>query len=103
MTVVTADDVRVLARAAAGDAVLAVVGDDVRVVPDADGAAVPVAPDQIVYTKARLIQEYGDELTDLDAEVLAAGLTAQLRTTATAQAPAAAPWSEHLPGPPSAT
>jgi hypothetical protein len=82
MTVVTADDVRVLARAAAADAVLAVVGDDVRVVPDADGEAVPLAPEQIVYTKARLIDEYGDELTDFDAEVLAAGLTAQLNTTA---------------------
>jgi hypothetical protein len=78
MTVVTADDVRVLARAADAGAVLAVVDDDVRVVPDGDGEPVVLAPDQVLYTKTRLIQEYGDELTDVDAEVLAAGLTARL-------------------------
>jgi hypothetical protein len=78
MTVVTADDVHVLARAADAGAVLAVVDGDVRVVPDGDGEPVALTPDQILYTKARLIQEYGDEVTDVDAEVLAAGLTARL-------------------------
>jgi hypothetical protein len=76
--VVTADDVRVLARAADAGAVLAVVDGDVRVVPDGAEEPVEVAPDQVLYTKAQLIQEYGDEVTDLDADVLAAGLTARL-------------------------
>jgi hypothetical protein len=80
MTAVTADDVRVLARAAAPDAVLALAGGTVLVVPDADDETVTVTPDQIIYTKAQLIAEYGDELTDVDAEVLAAGLTARARS-----------------------
>jgi|SRR5437762_9016277 len=71
MTTVTADDIRVLARAPEADAALAQVGDDIQVVSDAGQPGV-------VYTKARLVEEYGDEVTDVDAEVLAAGLTAQL-------------------------
>ena len=31
-----------------------------------------------MYTKARLVEEYGEEITDVDAEVLAAGLSASL-------------------------
>ncbi len=74
MRTVTADDIRVLARSAAADAVLARVGDDIRVLPDDDGSPDGVAADEILYTKARLVAEYGDEITDVEAEVLAAGL-----------------------------
>jgi hypothetical protein len=70
---ITADDVRVLAQTTEGDPALVVVGDDVRVVPDAQAA-----DGHLVYTKAELIAEYGEEITDVQAEVLAAGLTAQL-------------------------
>ena len=72
MTTVTADDIRVLAQSAEGDAVLARVGDDIQVVPDPGGHA------EVLYTKQRLVEEYGDEITDVDAEVLAAGLTAEI-------------------------
>jgi hypothetical protein len=71
MTTVTADDIRILARAPEAGAALARVGDDIQVVPDDNGPGV-------VYTKARLVEEYGEEITDVDAEVLAAGLTARL-------------------------
>jgi hypothetical protein len=76
MTAITADDIRVLARSATADAALARVGDDIRVVPDGPGDEVSSA--QIVYTKAQLIEDYGAELSDVEAEVLAAGLTAEL-------------------------
>ncbi len=71
MTTVTADDVRVLAKASDDNAALVRIGDRIEVVPD-DGQT------DVVYTKARLVADYGEEITDVDAEVLAAGLTAQL-------------------------
>ena len=70
---ITADDVRVLAQTNDGDPALVVAGDGVRVVPDAQAA-----DGHLVYTKAELVAEYGEEITDVQAEVLAAGLTAQL-------------------------
>ncbi|HET8658677.1 MAG TPA: hypothetical protein VFM55_06730 [Micromonosporaceae bacterium] len=69
----TADDIRVLARADEADAVLAVLDDDVRLCIGDEAAQA-----QVVYTKDDLIAEYGDEITDVQAETLAAGLTAQL-------------------------
>ena len=36
------------------------------------------ADGRIIYTKADLVSGYGEEITDVEAEVLAAGLTAQL-------------------------
>jgi hypothetical protein len=74
MTTITADDIRVLARSEHADAVLAVVDGEMAVVP-----ALETDDDKIVYTRQSLLAEYGDEITDVDAEVLAAGLTA--RTT----------------------
>ena len=71
MTTVTADDIRVLARAPEAGAALARIGDDIQVEPDAGQRGV-------VYTKTRLVDEYCEEITDVDAEVLAAGLTASL-------------------------
>jgi len=70
---ITADDIRVLAQTIADDPALVVAGDEVLVVPDAQ-----VADGHLVYTKAELVAEYGEEITDVQAEVLAAGLTAQL-------------------------
>jgi hypothetical protein len=73
MAVVTADDLRVLAQSTDPEAVLALVGGELRVVP---GFEVP--GDQIVLTKIQLVEELGEDITDVDAEVLAAGLTARL-------------------------
>jgi len=73
MTTITADDIRVLAKSAGTRAALARVGDKIRVVSDG-------STDQVVYTKAQLIQDYGEELSDVEAEVLAAGLSAELDT-----------------------
>jgi hypothetical protein len=72
MTTITADDIRVLARSDAENAALVRVGDEVQVT----GGGAP--PEEIVYTKAQLIEDYGAELSDVEVEVLAAGLTAEL-------------------------
>jgi hypothetical protein len=72
LTTITADDIRVLAQSRDQDPALVVAEDGVRVVPDAQAA-----DGHLVYTKADLVAEYGEEITDVQAEVLAAGLTAQ--------------------------
>ncbi|WP_432967276.1 hypothetical protein [Dactylosporangium sp. CA-233914] len=73
MTTISADDIRALAQCTDADPALAVAGPDVRLVPQA-----AAADGHIVYTKADLVREYGEEITDVQAEVLAAGLTSQL-------------------------
>jgi hypothetical protein len=73
MTTISADDIRVLAQSTEEDPALALVEGDVRVVPNAQEA-----DGHLVYTKRELVAEYGEEITDVQAEVLAAGLTAQL-------------------------
>jgi hypothetical protein len=73
MTTVTADDIRVLAQSTDDDAVLALVGDELRVVP-----GFGVMGGQVVLTKIQLVEECGEDVTDVQAEVLAAGLTAKL-------------------------
>jgi hypothetical protein len=73
MTTITADDIRALARSTDADPALAVAQDGVFLVPEAG-----VADGHIVYTKAELVRDYGEEITDVQAEVLAAGLTSQL-------------------------
>ena len=70
---ITADDVRVLAQTTDANPALVLADDGVQVVPDAEAA-----DGHLVYTKAELVAEYGEEITDVQAEVLAAGLTAQL-------------------------
>jgi hypothetical protein len=73
MVTITADDIRVLAQSNAADPVLLLVDGDTRVVPrDQAGAGT------VLYSKADLAAEFGEEITDVEAEVLAAGLTAQL-------------------------
>jgi hypothetical protein len=73
MTTVTADDIRVLARSEDEQPVLVVSDNEVAVVPAGEADA-----ETIVYTRADLIDEYGDEITEIEADVLAAGLTARI-------------------------
>lgn len=84
MTTISADDIRVLAQSNHEDPALAVVEGEVQVVPSAQEAG-----GHLVYTKRELVTEYGDEITDIQAEVLAAGLTAQLAPAETTPEPAA--------------
>jgi hypothetical protein len=73
MATITADDIRVLAQSTAMDPVLLLVDGDTRVVPRAEAAS-----GTVVYSKAQLAQEVGEDVTDVQAEVIAAGLTARL-------------------------
>jgi hypothetical protein len=73
MAVVTADDLRVLAQSNDPEAVLALVNNEVVVVPGFE-----VTGGQVVLTKVQLVEELGEDITDVDAQVLAAGLTAKL-------------------------
>lgn len=73
MTTVTADDIRVLARSQEEQPVLIQVHGHVAVVPAGEAGL-----GTIVYTRADLVDEFGEFLTDVDAETLAAGLTARL-------------------------
>jgi hypothetical protein len=73
MATVTADDIRVLAQSTDENPVLLLTGDQLRVVPGADAAG-----GQVIMTKAELVNEVGEDVTDVEAEVLAAGLTARL-------------------------
>jgi hypothetical protein len=73
MTTITADDIRALAQSTHTDPALAVAQDGIVLVPQAEDA-----DGHIVYTKADLVRDYGEEITDVQAEVLAAGLTSQL-------------------------
>jgi hypothetical protein len=75
MAVVTADDLRVLAQSSDPEAVLAVVNNELQVLPGFE-----VTAGQVVLTKVQLVEELGEDITDVDAEVLAAGLTAKLPT-----------------------
>jgi riboflavin biosynthesis pyrimidine reductase len=74
MTTVTADDIRVLARSDEDQPVLIVVDNRVAVVPAEQADA-----STIVYTRADLVDEYGDQLTEIDADLLASSLTARLK------------------------
>ena len=73
MVRVTADDIRVLAQDTSPDPVLAVMGDRVVVV-----AADEVGDRLVVYTKDDLNEEYGPDLTDVEAQLAANNLTAAL-------------------------
>jgi hypothetical protein len=73
MTTVTADDIRVLARSEDEQPVLVVADNEVSVLPAGEADA-----ETIIYTRADLIDEYGDEITEIEADVLAAGLTARI-------------------------
>lgn len=72
----TADDIRVLAQSGEADPVLLLVDDEVRVV--AADEVRPDTPGKVIYSRADLVTEFGEEITDIEAETLAAGLTARL-------------------------
>jgi hypothetical protein len=75
MTTVTADDIRVLAQSDEEDPVLVVVDGDVRVMAAREA---PQGTDgQVIYSQAELLADSGVEVTDLEAETIAAGLTAR--------------------------
>jgi hypothetical protein len=76
MTTITADDIRVLAQSGAPDAVLLLVDGQVRVV--SAGEVGPDSAGKVIYTREQLVAEAGEDVTDVEAEVLAAGLTARL-------------------------
>lgn len=74
MAMVTAEAIRSLAHTAGDDAALAVMDGEVEVIHAGDATDVS----QIVYTRAALLRDYGEEISDADAEALAANLTVSL-------------------------
>ncbi|HEV2087660.1 MAG TPA: hypothetical protein VGR21_05060, partial [Cryptosporangiaceae bacterium] len=74
---ITAHDIRVLAQSNADDPVLAVDGDTVVVTARADVSEEA----SIVYSAEELNRELGPDITDVEAELLAGSLTAQLETS----------------------
>lgn len=74
MATVTAEAIRSLAHTPGDDAALAVMDGEVEVVHAGDATDLS----QIVYTRAALLRDYGDEISDADAESLAAELTESL-------------------------
>jgi hypothetical protein len=75
MLSVRADDIRVLAQTPGEHYVLALVDGLLQVLPAAEAS-----PESVVYTKTALLEEAGVDLTDAEADTLAAGLTARLAT-----------------------
>ena len=73
MLTVTADDIRILAKSGAHTPVLAVVDGHLVVAP-----ADEIPEDEVVYTQVQLIDEYGPDVTDIEAELAAGALTAEL-------------------------
>jgi hypothetical protein len=76
MATVTADDIQALAQSDDEDPVLVLVDDDIRVM--AAREAPPASPGKIIYSQAELLADSGVEVTDLEAEILAGGITARL-------------------------
>lgn len=73
MATVTADDVRALARAQGEHPVLALTDERVEVCDDRDDSV-----GTVFYSKAELDSEFGPDLTDAEATILAAALTARI-------------------------
>jgi hypothetical protein len=74
MTTVTANDVRALAVSELDRPVLALAGDEVVLVAEAE---VPEGG-RVILTHADLVQDLGVEVTEIEAELLAGRLTADL-------------------------
>ena len=80
MVTVTADDVRALARArgeVGEEQVLALAGDVVKV-ETATEAYDEGSGSKVIYTQAELLAQFGEEVTDAEAIMLAAALTARI-------------------------
>ncbi|WP_027340999.1 hypothetical protein [Hamadaea tsunoensis] len=74
MTTVTADDVRALAQSADDQPVLALVDGEIVILPEAE-----VSPqDRVLFTQAALIEDLGVDVTEVEAELLAGRLTADI-------------------------
>jgi hypothetical protein len=73
MAEVTADDLRVLAQADETDAVLALVGGEIVVV-----SAAELGDGRVIMNKEKLTEELGEDITDVEAVILAGRLTADL-------------------------
>jgi hypothetical protein len=76
MATITADDVRGLARSELMEPVIAVVGGDALIM-DAE----EVDFEDVIYTREMLVADFGEDVTDAEADILAAGLTAQTSPT----------------------
>jgi hypothetical protein len=76
MATITADDVRGLARSELMEPVIAVVGGDALIM-DAE----EVDFEDVIYTREMLVADFGEDITDSEADILAAGLTAQTSPT----------------------
>jgi hypothetical protein len=76
MATITADDVRGLARSELTEPVIAVVGGDALIM-DAE----EVDFEDVIYTREMLVADFGEDITDSEADILAAGLTAQTSPT----------------------
>ena len=74
MTTVTADDIRALAQSGDDLPVLALIDDDVAVLPEAEVSV----RDRVLITQAALVRDLGEEITDVEAELLAGRLTADI-------------------------
>jgi hypothetical protein len=81
MATVTADDVRALAKARgeAGEEYVLAFHDGVVKVESATEAYDESKNSKVIFTQAELLHQFGEEVTDAEAEMLAAALTA--RTT----------------------
>jgi hypothetical protein len=76
MVTVTADDIRVLAQDNSVQPVLALVAGRIEVM-----SAAEVGSGQVLYTKAQLAEEYGVDLTDVEAQLAAAHVTSAIAPT----------------------
>lgn len=73
MVQVRGDDIRVLGQTE-GDALLVLAEGRVQVVTEGEKAP----RGRVIYRKADLLAEIGEEITDSEADIIAAGLTAEL-------------------------
>jgi hypothetical protein len=72
MATITPDDIRILARSELLEPVIAIVGGDALVI-DAE----EVDFEDVIYTREMLVADFGEDITEAEADILAAGLTAQ--------------------------
>ena len=79
MATVTTNDVRALAVSGLEHPVLALVGDAIELLAAADG------PDdaKVIYTREALNRDLGDEVTDIEVELMAGRLSALVAADST--------------------
>lgn len=77
MATVTADDIRALAQARGQDHVLCLTDGEVEVLAEVAAYGDSPCP-QVIYTQVQLLRDFGEEVTDAEAETLAGVLTARI-------------------------